>query len=111
LLLLSVAEPPTNVRITHIRKSSVRLEWLKPTYDGGSKVTGYLVEKKEGEGDRWTKANLTNVSDTHYTVTELNDCVVYEFRVVAKNAAGSVSNPSVTAGPVMCVDTDAYEGD
>nr|XP_046189939.1 titin-like [Oncorhynchus gorbuscha] len=111
VLAIDACEPPTNVRITHIRKSSVRLEWLKPTYDGGSKVTGYLVEKKEGEGDRWTKANLTNVSDTHYTVTELNDCVVYEFRVVAKNAAGSVSNPSVTAGPVMCVDTDAYEGD
>lgn len=99
------------MRITHIRKSSVRLEWLKPTYDGGSKVTGYLVEKKEGERDRWTKANLTNVSDTHYTVTELNECVVYEFRVAAKNAAGSVSDPSVTAGPVMCVDTDDYQGD
>ncbi|XP_031677925.1 titin [Oncorhynchus kisutch] len=111
VLAIDACEPPTNVRITHIRKTSVRLEWLKPTYDGGSKVTGYLVEKKEGERDRWTKANITNVSDTHYTVTELNEGVVYEFRVVAKNAAGSVSNPSVTAGPVMCVDTDAYEGD
>eukprot|EP00063_Salmo_salar_P057342 XP_014032177.1 PREDICTED: titin-like [Salmo salar] len=106
VLAIDACEPPTNVRITHIRKSSIRLEWLKPSYDGGSKVTGYLIEKKEGERDRWTKVNLTNVSDTHYTVTELNEGVVYEFRVAAKNAAGSVSDPSVTAGPAMCVDTD-----
>ncbi|XP_071256530.1 titin-like [Salvelinus alpinus] len=111
VLAIDACEPPTNVRITHIRKTSIRLEWLKPSYDGGSKVTGYLIEKKEGERDRWTKANLTNVSDTHYTVTDLDECVVYEFRVVAKNAAGSVSDPSATAGPAMCVDTDAYEED
>ncbi|XP_038839590.1 titin-like [Salvelinus namaycush] len=111
VLAIDACEPPTNVRITHIRKTSIRLEWLKPSYDGGSKVTGYLIEKKEGERDRWTKANLTNVSDTHYTVTDLDECAVYEFRVVAKNAAGSVSDPSATAGPAMCVDTDAYEED
>ncbi|XP_029624486.1 titin isoform X1 [Salmo trutta] len=111
VLAIDACEPPTNVRITHIRKSSVRLEWSKPSYDGGSKVTCYLIEKKEGERDRWTKVNFTNVSDTHYTVTELNERVVYEFRVVAKNAAGSVSDPSVTAGPAMCVDTDDYEED
>lgn len=29
----------------------------------------------------------------------------YEFRVLAKNAVGSVSNPSAAVGPVTCVDT------
>ncbi|XP_012993478.3 titin [Esox lucius] len=111
VLAIDACEPPTNVRITHIRKTSIRLEWLKPNYDGGSKITGYLIEMKEDEKDKWTKANLTNVSDTHYTVEDLNECEVYEFRVRAKNAAGSVSNPSNTAGPVMCVDTEASDED
>ena len=29
----------------------------------------------------------------------------YEFRVFAKNAVGSVSNPSLVAGPVTCIDS------
>ncbi|KAJ7999339.1 hypothetical protein DPEC_G00193360 [Dallia pectoralis] len=111
VLAIDACDPPTNVRITHIRKSSVRLEWLKPNYDGGSMVTAYLIELKEGDRDRWTKANLTNVLDTHYTVEDLKESEVYEFRVRARNAAGSVSNPSNTAGPVMCVDVDSSDED
>lgn len=99
------AEPPTNVRITDITKTSISIAWQKPNYDGGSKISGYLIEKKESEKDRWTKANLTNVSETHYTVTGLTQDETYEFRVMAKNAVGSVSNPSIIAGPATCVDT------
>ncbi|KAL0977975.1 hypothetical protein UPYG_G00164200 [Umbra pygmaea] len=111
VLAIDACEPPTNVRITHINKTSIRLEWLRPSYDGGSKVTGYLIEIREVDRDRWTKANLTNVSDTYYTVEDLKESEVYEFRVKAKNAAGSVSSPSNTAGPVMCVDTDVSDED
>lgn len=68
-------------------------------------MTGYIIEKKEGSGSRWFKANLTNVSDTRFSVTGLNQDETYEFRVMAKNAVGSLSNPSMTAGPVTCVDT------
>lgn len=102
---LFFAEAPTNVRITDITKTSISIAWQKPNYDGGSKISGYLIEKKESEKDRWTKANLTNVSETHYTVTGLTQDETYEFRVMAKNAVGSVSNPSIIAGPATCVDT------
>ena len=64
-----------------------------------------MIEKREDANKRWTKANLTNISDTRYTVTGLTQDQTYEFRVMAKNAVGSISNPSSIAGPVACVDT------
>lgn len=98
-------EPPINLRISDITKNSISLAWEKPNYDGGSPITGYIIEKREGVSVKWSKTNLTNVSDTRFTVTGLTQNETYEFRVMAKNAVGSVSNPSVTAGPTTCVDT------
>lgn len=105
VLLCVPAEPPINLRISDITKHSISLAWHKPNYDGGSSINGYVIEKKEGANARWSKANLTNVTDTRYTVTGLTQDETYEFRVMAKNAVGSVSNPSTVVGPATCVDT------
>lgn len=99
------AEPPINLRINDITKNSISLVWEKPSYSGGSPITGYIIEKREGASAKWSKANLTNITDTRLTVTGLSQEMSYEFRVMAKNAVGSVSNPSMTAGPATCVDT------
>lgn len=68
-------------------------------------MTGYMIEKKDGPKGKWFKVNLSKVSDTKFTVSGLIQDESYEFRVLAKNAVGSVSNPSDTVGPVTCVDT------
>lgn len=103
--VLFPTESPNNLRVTDITKSSISLSWEKPSYDGGSKITGYLIERKDGPKGRWSKANLTNVTDTKFTVSGLTQNESYEFRVMAKNAVGSISNPSATVGPVTCLDT------
>lgn len=64
-----------------------------------------MIERKDSPKGRWSKANLTNVADTKFTVSGLTQNESYEFRVLAKNAVGSISNPSTTVGPVTCVDT------
>ena len=37
-------------------KDFVDLKWMAPVKDGGSPITGYLIEKKEVGTVKWTKA-------------------------------------------------------
>lgn len=78
---------------------SVTLKWDAPKRDGGSKITSYSIEKRQGHG-RWFKANLTDVHDCQYTVTGLAINERYEFRVIARNAIGVVSPPSNSSGMI-----------
>lgn len=104
ILSCVILEPPANVHVTETSKNSVSLAWQRPPYDGGSKITGYSVERREAPNGRWVKANFTNIIELVFTVSGLSQDESYEFRVFAKNAVGSISNPSLIAGPVTCVD-------
>lgn len=96
--------PPRNLRVTNITRTSVSLFWEKPEYDGGIKITGYIVERKELPNGRWLKCNFTNLQDTYFDVTGLTEDVQYDFHVIAKNSADLMSTPSDNTGPVTVKD-------
>uniref|UniRef100_A0A673JCM6 Titin n=1 Tax=Sinocyclocheilus rhinocerous TaxID=307959 RepID=A0A673JCM6_9TELE len=99
IVVLDRPSPPVGpVEMCDVTEDSVSLKWLPPAYDGGSPITNYIVFKRET-----TTANWIEVSS--FTVSGLTQNESYEFRVMAKNAVGSISNPSATVGPVTCVDT------
>uniref|UniRef100_A0A3B5APW5 Titin n=1 Tax=Stegastes partitus TaxID=144197 RepID=A0A3B5APW5_9TELE len=93
-------DPPSNLAVTNITNTSVSLSWDKPEYDGGAKITGYIVERKELPDTHWLKCNFTNLLDTFLEVTGLTEGEQYDFRVIAKNAVELFSAPSETTGPV-----------
>lgn len=97
-------ESPHNLRVTNITRNSVSLFWEKPEYDGGIKITGYIVERKEVPNGRWLKCNFTNLQDTYFDVTGLTEDVQYDFHVIAKNSAELLSAPSESTGPVTVKD-------
>lgn len=94
----TVPSPPGTPVVTKIGKNYVDLKWTPPESDGGSRITGYIVEKRES-GSIWTKCCDYNVIDLEYTVSNLTEGSDVEFRVYAVNAAGK-SEPSQSTPPV-----------
>uniref|UniRef100_A0A8C1MTL5 Titin n=1 Tax=Cyprinus carpio TaxID=7962 RepID=A0A8C1MTL5_CYPCA len=101
VIVLDKPGPPTAVIVT---RNSVTLRWTPPQFDGGSKITGYVIEKKELPNGRWMKASFTNIIETEFVVSGLVEEQQYEFRVIAKNAAGVSSAPSDSTGAITAKD-------
>lgn len=64
------------------------LSWERPSSDGGSPLSGYIIEKKERNSLLWVRANESVVKATQYTCTGLMEGLEYSFRVSALNQAG-----------------------
>lgn len=99
-MIFLISDPPGQPDYTDVTSDSVTLKWDAPKRDGGSKITSYNIEKRQGQG-RWFKANFTDVHDCQYTVTGLATNERYEFRVIARNAIGVVSPPSNSSGLIV----------
>uniref|UniRef100_A0A3B1K6M6 Titin n=1 Tax=Astyanax mexicanus TaxID=7994 RepID=A0A3B1K6M6_ASTMX len=97
-------DAPSQPIVMNITRTSVSLTWTKPENDGGAKVTGYIVERKELPDGRWLKCNFTNLQETYFDVTGLIEDMRYDFHVIARNAAGLLSEPSEGTGPVTVKD-------
>ncbi|CAF0846330.1 unnamed protein product [Brachionus calyciflorus] len=92
-------EAPGAPSVTKVGKKTAELTWTAPLKDGGAKINGYIVEKKQVNSDYWSRAHSYLISDTNCVVSELIDNADYEFRVRAVNKAGE-SEPSSTTGRV-----------
>ena len=66
----------------------MELEWRRPTDDGGSRVTGYVIEMCEA-GGLWRRVGYTPASDMSYIVSGLREGHTYFFRVSAENTKGT----------------------
>uniref|UniRef100_A0A671KGN5 Titin n=1 Tax=Sinocyclocheilus anshuiensis TaxID=1608454 RepID=A0A671KGN5_9TELE len=104
MLALDPVDPPGQPVPIHVSKNAITIQWPKPEYDGGFKITGYTVEKRDLSAGRWMRANFTNILETTFTISGLTQDESYEFRVLARNSAGAVSNPSDPSDPIICKD-------
>lgn len=78
--------PPESIIPTDITKNSVSLSWTKPKHDGGSRITGYVLEAQKKGTDQW--AHVTTAKTMDFTVKNLNENEEYMFRVMAVNHSG-----------------------
>lgn len=101
---LDPPEPPSNPpEILDVTKSSVTLCWSRPKDDGGSRVTGYFIDRKESTTDKWVRQNKTHITTTMYTVSGLIPDAEYQFRILAQNDIG-LGEPSPASDVVQCKD-------
>lgn len=94
-----VADCPGKPQIKDWDRHQVDLKWTAPKSDGGTPITGYIIEKKEQNGTKWSKAADVSGNKCETRVTGLSDNIPYQFRVKAVNKAGQ-SKPSEPSEPV-----------
>lgn len=85
--------PPDAPDVYNITPTSAALTWSTPRQDGGSPITGYVIDKKDKYSTRWVKCDEVPAGTTDFTIKGLQEGNDYEFRVSAVNAAG-VGKPS-----------------
>lgn len=88
-----------NLEVTETFDGEVSLAWEEPLTDGGSKIIGYVVERRDIRRKTWVLA--TDRADScEFTVTGLQKGgVEYLFRVSARNRVGT-GEPVETDSPV-----------
>jgi len=94
-----VPSSPQNLRGTEVDATYITLSWDSPASDGGSALTGYVIEKRDMK--RADYVFLANVDATtmSYKATRLFEGSEYLFRVFAENQAG-LSRPCELDKPI-----------
>lgn len=94
------------MKVLDSTKSTITLGWIKPVSDGGAPLIGYVVEMrvqgsvKKGD-DGWKRCNVAaQLVVCEFTVTSLDEKLLYEFRVSAQNQVG-MSLPCDLEGVVI----------
>jgi len=99
LLTAGKPDPPQNFLVNGCTQSTVGLKWEAPDSDGGSPVTGYVVEMRPSNKKSWTKVDDTQL--LKLIANKLSQGTEYVFRVAAQNAVGvgefvELQRPAVT---------------
>lgn len=102
ILICEVPLPPHKLEVIDVTKSSITLGWEKPEHDGGSRLTGYVIDACKFGTDKWMKVATLKTSDFEHTIEKLNESEQYLFRIKAVNSRGtSEAKELVTAVTVQ----------
>jgi len=86
LLVTGKPDPPRNLTTAAITETTAELKWEVPELDGGSPITGYVVEMRATNKKTWTKIDTT--ASLEFNVTGLAEGTEYSFHVAAQNSVG-----------------------
>ncbi|XP_041477176.1 myosin light chain kinase, smooth muscle-like isoform X3 [Lytechinus variegatus] len=99
--VLDKPDPPVGKPIaSNINRQSLTLSWTGSSYDGGSRITGYVIEMRTVDDDNWQKAEV--VSNTSHTIDNLKPETEYLFRVSSENEYG-ISKPGQESDRILTV--------
>lgn len=78
--------PPGIPVVIDIQADECTIKYEKPKRDGGSPITGYLIESQEKWSFRWIDRGATSLLE--HKIANLREGTDIRFRVKASNAAG-----------------------
>ena len=89
----TVPNSPSGLAATAVSSTQINLSWTAPSNNGGSTITGYKIEEKNGTGTYSVLVANTGNTNTSYSRSGLTTGVTYTYKVSAINSIGT-SNPS-----------------
>ena len=88
LFSTDVPSSPRDLVISDITDESAQIEWSAPEKDGGSKITAYVIEKRDASKTQWMRVGQTDAKTRSIKARNLLEGRPYSFRVMAENAEG-----------------------
>uniref|UniRef100_A0A3Q4H3R1 Immunoglobulin-like and fibronectin type III domain-containing protein 1-like n=1 Tax=Neolamprologus brichardi TaxID=32507 RepID=A0A3Q4H3R1_NEOBR len=90
--------PPAPPKVVSAFDDCINLSWAPPSNTGGSRILGYILEKRKKGSNLWSVVNANDelIKEKKYAVKDVVAGMEYEFRVTAINlsGAGEFSSPS-----------------
>ncbi len=86
-----VPSSPTGLKATTYSSIEIDLSWSTPTINGGSPITGYQIERNDGNGFNVIQKTQT----VTYPDTGLTPSKQYSYRVSAINSAGTSNSSNI----------------
>ncbi|KAI3356878.1 hypothetical protein L3Q82_003526 [Scortum barcoo] len=95
---LAFPGPPAPPMVVSAFDDCINICWSSPVNRGGSRILGYIVEKRKKGSNLWTVVNAMDelIKEKKYAIKDVVAGMEYEFRVTAINLSGvgEFSNPS-----------------
>ena len=82
------SRPTGPLKVEEVRANHVKVKWQKPEDNGGTDITGYVLEKMDMDTGRWIPAGEVGPNEDTFTFTGLTPKKKYKFRVKAVNKEG-----------------------
>ena len=97
-ITLDKPSPPRELTVVAMTSESGDITWIEPEDNGGSEITGYIIEKKDVTRRSWQDSGKS--TELQFTITKIIEGNQYLFRVAAENNYG-VSDPIELTEPVI----------
>ena len=102
---------PIGLNATAVSYSEINLSWNAPSSDGGSKITGYKIERSANGGSSWgTIVASTGSNDTAFYDTGLGAGKTYEYRVYAINTVGTSQPSNIATATTLATEPSSPTG-
>ena len=98
-------DEPMAPRVHDIHCSSCTVTYQPPVVEGGTAVTGYLLEYKSPHTQSWVSLNRHPVTASTVKIRNLHPHTEYQFRVAALNAGVDVGEFSSASVPITTDDS------
>src|SRR5207245_2523061 len=95
---------PIGLAATTASSSQINLSWTAPADNGGSAITGYMIERSANGGSTWsTIASNSGSTATTFSDTALAAGTAYTYRVSAINSVGTGSPSNSASATTLAV--------